>query len=130
MTVHDLWEECPAGLVAKMAGELRARRLRARLRPALVAVAVLLVLGGAWGLQTFTGSAKNPLNCAQTMPLMADYHDGALGPQVTARVAEHLANCPACRKHYQDQFPGDARLDEVHDELVGGQVRARLLAAR
>lgn len=130
MTAHDSWDDCPAGLVAKLAGELRAKRLRARLRPALAAVAILLVFGLAWGFHTYTGAAANPLNCAQTVPLMADYRDGALGSKLTARVEEHLANCPSCREHFQEQFPGDARRGEVHDELVSDRVRSRLLAVR
>lgn len=130
MTDHSPWDDCPAGLVTKMAGELRARQLRARLRPAIAGVAILLILGVTWGIQSQIGAEANPLTCAETAPLLADYHHDALDPSVSTRVAEHLASCPSCRKHFEDQFPGEARVSEDSGKLVAGDGRSLMLAAR
>ena len=130
MTDHVPWDECPAGLVAKMAGDLRAKRLRARLRPALAVVAILLVLGVAWGMQNRSGAAAAPLDCGQTVRLMDGYHQETLNPRLTKRVSEHLANCSSCRKHFHDQLPGEASLEADADKLVARHTGSRMLAAR
>ncbi|MBP86518.1 MAG: hypothetical protein CMJ64_07370 [Planctomycetaceae bacterium] len=130
MTEHGPWDECPTGLVTKMAGQLRAKQLRARLRPMMAAVAILLVLGGTWAVQSKIGDGAEPLTCVETVPMLADYHSGNLEGSVATRVDEHLANCPSCRKHFEDQFPGEARIVEDADKLVALRARSVLLAAR
>lgn len=118
MTDHNQWDACPTGLVTKMARELRDRQFRDRLRPVIAGVAIVLVLAVAWAFQGNGGPGVNPLTCAETVPLLAAYHNDALDPAVTTRVAGHLANCPSCRKHYQDRFPGEASLAEDLNKLV------------
>ena len=130
MTDHGQWEECPAGLVTTMAGELRSKRLRARLRPVIASVAILLVLGVTWAVQSPNRADAEPLNCAETVPLLADYHAGTLPRVATTRVAEHLANCDSCRKHFNNQFPGEAHLPQEGDRLQADQAPPILLGAR
>jgi hypothetical protein len=130
MTDHGQWDDCPAGLVTKMAGELRARQFRAQRRPVIASVAILLILGVTWGIQSQIGVGSNPLTCAETVPLFADYHNDSLDASATARVAEHLANCPSCRKHFEDQFPGEARVTEDSGKLVAAQPRSLMIAVR
>ena len=130
MTDHGQWDDCPAGLVTKMAGELRAQQFRVQLRPMIAGVAIVLILGVTWGIQSQIGRAPGPLTCAETVPLLADYHNDALDSSATTRVAEHLANCPSCRKHFEDRFPGEARVAEDSGKLVAVQGRSLILAAR
>ena len=129
MTDQGPWDECPAGTVARMAHELRGKRFRARLRPVIAGAAVLLLVGVVWAVSARQGAA-GPLNCAETIPLLADYRSEKLSPALKARVAEHLARCPACRRHFSDQFPGEASIPGGRGKLVAGRLDFVSLAKR
>jgi len=100
------------------------------LAPIASGVAIMLVLGLGWAAQSRINTAGKPLNCAETRTLLADYHNGALGAPTTTRVAKHLANCHSCRKHFENQFPGEARLGEDSPGPLAKHGPSRLLASR
>jgi len=111
MQDQDPWGDCPFGVVTDMAGQLRRRKRLAQLRPViLIGLAGLLFSAVGYGLTNHdeTGSRAR-LNCRETVPLLAKYHDRSLDAAVASDVREHLSRCPSCRKHYEELYPSEVR---------------------
>lgn len=118
MSDDGRWDECPSGLLAGMAADLRAQRRRARARPLIaLAGAVLVAVIGYSSIAGLAGGSS-PLNCKETAPLLAEYNQGKLTPTKSVRVAEHLAHCPSCRERYQEEFPEEVRRQQQTDHLA------------
>jgi predicted anti-sigma-YlaC factor YlaD len=52
------------------------------------------------------------ISCREVAELVTDYLEGALRPEDTARVEEHLKGCPPCVE-YVEQMRATARLAAV-----------------
>ncbi len=72
------------------------------------------------------------LPCQELVELVTDYLDGALAPELVARIDAHLVDCPGCHS-FLDQMRATLRLlgrlpaDEV--EQMPAAMRAALLEA-
>lgn len=42
------------------------------------------------------------IDCARSLALLSDYHDGALDERERSLVGDHLAGCPPCMGVFQD----------------------------
>ena len=104
----DTWGDCPSGVVTNLAGRLRRRR---QVRPVIsIGLGVLLLSAVSYGLIIRNGPrTRAPLNCRETVPLLAKYHNRSLDAPVESDVREHLSRCPSCRKKYEEMYPSEAR---------------------
>ena len=72
------------------------------------------------------------LACRDFTELVTDYLDGALAPELTARIDRHLADCPGCQS-YLAQIRATQRmlghLPEDAVERMPAEMRGALLAA-
>jgi hypothetical protein len=111
MQDQSSWDDCPAGLVTDMAGQLRRRKRHVQLRAVIsISLAVLLSLAVGYGLKNRDEPAPRArLNCRDAVPLFAEYHDKKLDAVVASDVREHLSRCPKCREHYEDLYPNEVR---------------------
>lgn len=126
MTDSGQWNQCPDGTLSGLASRLRAQRRSAQLRPVIAGAVLLLVVCGSYVLTNNLLADSDPLTCAETVPLLAEYQSGSLKSSTERRVRDHLASCPSCRKHYQDEFPDEARRKNVGRDLVlTGTIHAR-----
>ncbi len=120
MQDDNQWEECPVGLVTGMASKLRSQRRTQQLRPVFGA-GLLLVLAIAIGY-SFSGAGSSPsrskLTCAETVPLLADFHDNSLDEAVVQDIQTHLSDCPSCRDHYDELYPSEVRSGAAADSNI------------
>ena len=122
MSEHDQWQDCPPGLLAGMASQLRREQRRGKQLPLIVGVAVLLVIGlGYAALRQPDASPLPRLTCDDTISLFADFRAGNLDAQTAIRVREHLSHCPHCRERYEQEYPSDARETKPDDSLVASR---------
>ena len=42
------------------------------------------------------------MDCAKSLALLSEYHDGGLEEEYRAHLKEHLAKCPPCKVVFQD----------------------------
>ena len=74
-------------------------------------------------------STEGVLTCHEVVELITDYLEGALAPDVRARVDEHLAVCDGCTR-YLDQMRETIRLTGMlTEEQVTEEQEVALLAA-
>ncbi|MDA1049040.1 MAG: zf-HC2 domain-containing protein [Planctomycetota bacterium] len=111
--MHDQgsWNDCPSGAVSAMVTQLRRRKRLAQLRPIMaIGIFVLLFSAIGYGLTNRDDpESRAGLNCRETVPLLAKYHDQSLEAAVATDVREHLSHCPSCRKHYEEMYPSEVR---------------------
>ncbi len=101
---REQWDACPAGELQNLAANQR-RRGRRKFLGAVCAggivcvIAAVMVVSGRLG---FEQTSSHNLTCAQTGSLLQAYARKTLGSQESEWVAEHLKNCPDCRRAYSD----------------------------
>jgi predicted anti-sigma-YlaC factor YlaD len=59
------------------------------------------------------------MNCAKSLKLLSDYHDGSLNVIEAARVRMHLMICPSCRRIFHDLELIIAAAAELRDKSPG-----------
>jgi len=104
-TAHqDVWRECPAGELRRLAGNLRRRDVHRTTRRAALSATVLVVAAvGVFSLFSPTGSSRRGVNvgglwCNEAVALVSEYHRRKLAPEVLAQLTLHLDSCPHCHK--------------------------------
>ncbi|MEO8494285.1 MAG: zf-HC2 domain-containing protein [Planctomycetota bacterium] len=111
MQHQEPWGDCPFGILTGMAGRLRRRKRQTQVRAvSLIGLGLLLLSLVGYGLATRdVPDSRARLNCRETIPLFAKYHDRSLDGAVESDVREHLSRCPACREHYDQLYPNEAQ---------------------
>ncbi len=115
MRDQSSWDDCPAGVVTGMAGQLRRQKRHVQLRAVIsISLALLLSLAVGYGLtKRDEPTPRAGLNCREAVPLFAKYHDKSLDAAVANHVREHLSRCPKCREHYEEVYPSEVRSSSV-----------------
>ncbi|MBI1904080.1 MAG: zf-HC2 domain-containing protein [Planctomycetia bacterium] len=121
-----LWQPCPPGTLADLAGRLRGRRRRRFLARLAVAPLVLLAAGAAAmvaiGRNDPRPGETNPpggsvaIKCKECKQLLPLYLAGSLPPDQTEKMRVHLAKCRPCREVMEKMRSSVASLDHECDE--------------
>ena len=135
-----LWQECPPGTLANLAGRLRGRRRRRFL--ARLAVAPLVLLAGATVTMIVLGKNDPPkrdtnpsgaslaIKCKECKQLLPLYLTHSLPPDQTEKMRVHLAKCRPCREVMEQMRSSVASLDHECDEAYCDGADCPLCRAR
>jgi hypothetical protein len=107
------WQPCPAGTLNALANDLRGQQFRRRLGVASAAAAGVFVL--AIGVfSAIPGPAPAPvipaapvaaISCREVRANAPQYLAGAVGPELKARMDQHLGKCRSCEKFVHGERP-------------------------
>ena len=63
------------------------------------------------------------MNCKIVQDLLPLYHDGVCSEESRAAVEEHLAHCPACRRHMEALKLPEAMAEPIPEPVIQERVR-------
>jgi hypothetical protein len=103
---HESWDSCDSGyLVGLSARAKSARRKETALRRGAVVLAVLCFVGvGIWSSGYFSQPQESyfgGIACHEVQENMPGYMAGTLPAELSARIDEHLHQCPICSEMLQ-----------------------------
>ena len=115
-SVGKEWTACRSGEITTMVRSRRAARQRRQIArwSSVATLAVVLVIGGVSLSRLSRSAPVGPLACDQVIRLASQYTGGTLRADLRAAIDRHLAQCPACHKHYE-QLHSMARRHPVAD---------------
>jgi len=135
----DGWQPCQQGEIGRLVRRLKVARRRKRLLQVAgpAAAAVILVVAVVY-LTSARPATAGPITCRQARAAMAERLEDRLTPEMTARVDQHLRDCPSCRRRYEAlggrvQVPRDAAgggFPIASLDPVRNRIRRRALLAR
>ncbi len=73
------------------------------------------------------GAAR--LRCVDLEPLLTDFLEGDLSPEVEAEALEHVASCPACDLYLAEYTETIELISEWGGEVLPAETTERILAA-
>lgn len=104
------WSPCPEGTLGSLGGRLRADHTRRNVLKAAGGVASLAVIA-LLVVNLMPAAQPDGITCAQCLAQMPAYNDhlttdSAMTAGDVDAMADHLATCPKCRKHFESEYPG------------------------
>lgn len=97
----DGWYDCEPGILVSLSKKHRNRR--SVVRAASIAFCMTVIgIAAIYFVPSESQTALPVLECEFVGPMLVEYMDQKLEPEVAKRVESHLATCDVCRKKWED----------------------------